>query len=44
MGSLTEIATRVPFEKTIKDQMREYGGVDLPELIENIVLLTSLEQ
>jgi hypothetical protein len=44
IGSLVDIATRVPFHQTIREQMREYGGVDLPELIENIVLLTSLEQ
>jgi hypothetical protein len=44
MGNLVDIASRVPFHQTIREQMREYGGVDLPELIENIVLLTSLEQ
>jgi hypothetical protein len=42
--SLADIASRVPFEQTIREQMAEYGGADLPELVGNIVLLTSLEQ
>jgi hypothetical protein len=43
IGNLNDIAVRTPFEETIRAQMVEFGGADLPELIHNIVLISSLE-